>query len=301
MRIGYPCINRTIGCKADSTFRLKSYSDERLVKTVGENLDCLARILAYNRDSDILFFRISSELVPFASHPICRFDWGSFFRTQLKKIGDFTDECGMRITMHPDQFILLNSPDKDVYDRSVRELKYHCTVLHLMGLDRSCKVQIHVGGAYGDKKASMKRFVERFRKLEPFISERIAIENDDRLFSLKDCISVHERTGVPVVLDTLHHSLVNEGESLTSALHAAATCWTKEDGLPVVDFSIQDKNGRKGRHAETIDPAEFRRFLAETAGIDFDIMLEIKDKEKSATDAVRLTRTDPRFIRACAR
>ncbi|MGB5924349.1 MAG: UV DNA damage repair endonuclease UvsE, partial [Syntrophobacteria bacterium] len=124
MKIGYPCINRGIGCTANSTFRLASYSEERLIQKVENNLDCLFQILQYNVQNGFYFFRISSDLVPFASHPVCTFDWASHFRGQFRKVGEFIRKHDIRISMHPDQFVVINSLKDDVVERSVWELEY---------------------------------------------------------------------------------------------------------------------------------------------------------------------------------
>lgn len=89
MKIGYPCINRTISCQGNKTFRLKSYSEKRFIGTVSNNLDCLHKILAYNLDHQILFFRISSDIIPFASHPVLTVDWKKYFKDELEEIGSF--------------------------------------------------------------------------------------------------------------------------------------------------------------------------------------------------------------------
>jgi UV DNA damage endonuclease len=140
MKLGYPCINRGIGCTANSTFRLASYSEERLIQTVQNNLDCLTTILNYNVQQGFMFFRISSDVIPFASHPVCTFDWAAHFSPQLKNIGAFIRKHNIRISMHPDQFVLINALKEDVVERSVRELEYHCTLLDEMDLDSTAKM-----------------------------------------------------------------------------------------------------------------------------------------------------------------
>ncbi|KAB2835325.1 MAG: UV DNA damage repair endonuclease UvsE [Candidatus Brocadia sp.] len=287
MKIGYPCINRSIGCTANSTFRLASYSRENLISKVENNLSCLRKILEFNVRHGLLFFRISSDLVPFASHPICRFDWLNHFKTEFKEIGAFIRKNDLRISMHPDQFVLINAKESDIVKRSIKELEYHCDLLDALGLDKTARVQIHVGGVYGDKDKSMQRFIREYGKLGMKIKKRLVIENDDKLYSVKDCLAISNETGIPVLFDNFHHQCLNHGETNREALIIAKNTWKNSDGPLMVDYSSQKKGTRKGTHTEHITMRLFRQFLAETAGLDFDIMLEIKDKEKSALKVIK--------------
>ena len=296
MKIGYPCINTTIECRSSRTFRLKSYSEERLTKTVENNLRCLEKILLFNVSHHILFFRITSDLVPFASHPICKFDWQRHFKEEFKAIGGFTRSQHVRISMHPDQFTLINSLDDGVLENSVRELAYHAQVLDLMELDSTAKIQIHVGGVYGDKEKSTRRFIERFQKLDEIVKRRLVIENDDGRYSLRDCLKISAEVGIPVLFDVFHHEVNNFGETTSEAFRLFTKTWKEKDGLPMVDYSSQRKGEREGKHTETIDLERFRNFLEETKPFDFDIMLEIKDKEKSALKAIEVASQDNRWI-----
>ena len=286
MKIGYPCINRSIGCTSSRTFRLKSYSEEQLKILIKSNLDCLHRILLYNIDQNILFFRISSDIIPFASHPVCCFKWQKHFAGQFKVIGKLIKKHSIRISMHPDQFTLINSIDTNIFRRSVKELTYHAEILDLLNLDCSAKIQIHVGGAYGDKPKSIKRFIDRYNKLPKKVIRRLVIENDHRLFTVADCIQIHKQTKLPVLFDSFHHEINNEGESVSQGLKTCASTWSKKDGIPMVDYSSQAYKASKGSHTEHIDIAGFKLFLRTIKGIDCDIMLEIKDKERSALKAI---------------
>lgn len=298
MRIGYPCINLTIECKGDRTFRLRSYSEKRLKSTICNNLKCLHEMLMFNVSHDILFFRITSDLVPFASHPICKFNWQKYFEAKFREIGSLIKTHGIRISMHPDQFTLINSLEKRVFENSCKELTYHAEILDLMQLDESAKIQIHVGGVYGNRVESTKRFTRRFDTLESKTRKRLVIENDDLLYKLKDCIKISHQTGIPVLFDAFHHSVNNNGETVREAFAAFTSTWKAKDGPPMVDYSSRAKRGSWRKHAESIDIKHFRRFLHETKPSDFDIMLEIKDKEKSALKAISVASKDERFVRA---
>ena len=291
MRVGYPCINRGIGCSAGRTFRLNRYSDTLLREKVAENLDCLERIIDFNIRRNLMFFRISSDTIPFASHPVCRVDWAKECKGKLRRLGGKIRRAGMRISMHPDQFVVINALRRDVVRASVRELAYHARLLDAMELGQDARIQIHLGGLYGDRRGALERFVTEFARLPKAVRERLAVENDDRRFSLADCMSIHERSGTPVIVDNLHHQLLNRGETLRAAMKTAARTWTRVTGPPMVDYSCQMPGGRPGRHAETLDDDDFIRFLTETVNMDFDLMLEIKDKEISALRALKLARS----------
>ncbi len=288
MRIGYACLNRSVGCTANRTFRLAGYSDERLVETVGANLACLEKILGFNREHGLGYFRITSDLVPFASHPVCTIDWAARFRKEFAALGRFIRREGFRITMHPDQFTLINSPDRDIFRRSAAELDYHARVLDAMGLDLTARIQIHVGGVYGDRAAALDRFAGRLAELAPAVRRRLTVENDDGRFSLADCLCLHERTGLPVLFDVFHHEVLPSVGPTAAALRLAAATWAPEQGPLLVDYSSQEPGKRRGTHAATLDPRHFRAFLEAARGVDCDCMLEIKDKEKSALAALAL-------------
>jgi UV DNA damage endonuclease len=290
MRIGYPCINRTINCTASSTFRLKSYTESRVKQTVKNNLECLRRILQFNLEHKLFFFRISSDIVPFASHRINRFNWQQYFQEDFEEIGKFIVKNRMRISMHPDQFTLINSLKEEIFERSKNELKYHAEILDLLKLDTSAKIQIHVGGAYGDKKKSIERYVTRFNELDCSIVRRLVIENDEKLSDLNDCLEINAQIQIPILFDVFHHKL-NNSQNLTTAesFQLTAKTWNeKRDGVPMVDYSSQEPNGSPRQHSETIDIEDFDLLLKETEPFNFDIMLEIKDKEKSAIKAINL-------------
>ncbi len=298
MKIGYPCINNTLKCTANSTFRLASYSEENLKSKIKNNLDCLKKILEFNKENKIKFFRISSDLIPFASHEINKFDWQKHFKKEFQEIGGFIKENDFRISMHPDQFVLLNSPNKNIVERSVKELDYHCSVLDSMQLDNTAKVQIHIGGVYNNKPEAIQRFIETYNQLPEKIRKRLCIENDDRLFSLRDCLEVHEKTSIPIIFDFFHHECLANNESINEAVKMASATWKPKDGVLMTDYSSQEKGQRKGKHAETIDMKDFQEKINQAnqnKDLDFDVMLEIKNKEKSAIKAIKELKLKQKF------
>jgi UV DNA damage endonuclease len=160
-----------------------------------------------------------------------------------------------------------------------------------MGLDGTAKLQIHVGGLYGERELAMSRFAQVHATLPEAVKARVVVENDDRLFPLRDCLHLHELTGVPILFDNFHHECLNHGEPMHEALRLAAATWhPARDGVPMMDYSSQALGERKGKHTDDLVDDLFRGFLAELHGLDMDLMLEIKNKETSALRAVAILR-----------
>jgi UV DNA damage repair endonuclease len=132
----------------------------------------------------------------------------------------------------------------------------------------------------------MDRFIEQYKtKLNDSIRQRLVIENDDRLFSVKDCLYIHEHTRIPILFDNLHHACLNNGESMIEAMKQCFATWPNNQ-RPLIDYATQQTGKRVGAHADHIDENHFELFARETKDLQFDIMLEIKDKEQSAIIAV---------------
>ncbi|TFG00411.1 MAG: UV DNA damage repair endonuclease UvsE [Promethearchaeota archaeon] len=297
MRIGYPCINLSLECRSSRTFRLKNYSISRLKDTIKNNINCLQEILEYNKKYGFLFFRITSDLIPFASHKIMDFQWQEYFKDHFLKIGDYIKKNQIRITMHPGQYTVLNSINEGVFRRSLKEVEYHVEVLDLMKLDSTAKIQVHVGGKYGNKKESLNRFIERYSEYTEKIKKRLVIENDDKSYNLNDCMNIHNETGIPVIFDIYHHQCNNSGESMEIGFKKFTSTWKQKDGIPIVHYSSEHPTKGNPSHSEHIDLTDFNQFIQKTKDFDFDIMLEIKDKEKSALKALNVLKNDSRLVR----
>jgi UV DNA damage endonuclease len=162
MRIGYACLGVGIPGSDFKTCTIKNASEERLAEITTHNLDSLERLIKYNISMKIHLFRISSDLIPFASSPVNSLKWQEMFSEKFQKIGDLIKQNQIRVSMHPGQYTVLNSKSSEVVTRAVEELRYHKDVLNALKVDAENKIVLHIGGIYGDKKSAQKRFLENF-------------------------------------------------------------------------------------------------------------------------------------------
>ena len=282
IRIGYACINTTLP-SPNRTCRLENATPDRILELARENISNLERILHWNEDHQIRLFRISSEIIPFASHRVNTLAWWEILGPELRRVGNLVREYGMRVSMHPGQFTVLNSLKEQVVLNSIAELEYHARLLHALELDDSHKIILHLGGTYGDKVSSLERLAAHFARLSKSVARRLVWENDERSYTLADALMIANQTGSPVVFDVLHHSWNPSfpGESLRDLVDRAVLTWGAADGPPKLHYSDQWPGRPPGSHSASVDVKAFLTFYYQVQDLGVDIMLEVKDKEQS--------------------
>lgn len=291
MNLGYACINMTLGSQKPKITTNRSMVRktflERGLDYAGElgleNSRDLLQILKWNTENKIKLFRLSSEFFPWASEYKFE-DLPQFLRIQtlLSGAGHYAQSVGMRINSHPGPFNVLTSPKESVVQNTIVDLELHGKIFDLMGLEKSPynNINIHCNGVYGDKKSAMDRFILNFQRLSPSVQTRLTVENDDKesMYSVKDLMYIHEKTGIPIVFDYHHHQFCTGGLSEEEALKLAVSTWPK--GItPEVHYSeskaLHENNSKLKPQAHS----DYIKSLPNTYELDLDIMVESKAKE----------------------
>lgn len=296
MAIGYACLVVGVPDANFSRCTLKNATKEKLREITESNIKSLEKIIDYNIKMGIRLFRISSDIVPFGSHSINDLSWREEFDDELKRIGRKIKESGMRVSMHPGQYTVLNSQDEKVVQNAIKDLKYHADFLKSLGVDSTNKLVLHVGGVYGDKEKAIAAFIKNYERLEQSIKDRLVLENDDKNYSIEDVLNISKSTGAPVIFDNLHNMLNPSKINIPEAewIKICSETWKDSDGKQKIHYSQQRKDANAGAHSETIRINEFLEFYQnlKTHNIDkeIDIMLEVKDKNISAIKCINCTK-----------
>lgn len=285
MNIGYACL--TVGVEGTQlkTCRQSHADEEKLKEIILFNLNSLNKMLDYSIQNGIQLLRISSDIIPFGSHPVNTLKWWELFAGELKLLGKKAVEHQLRLSMHPGQYTVINSLHQDVVERSVKDLAYHTRFLDALGSDTSHKIILHIGGAYGNKQQALNRFSENYQKLDHAIKDRLVIENDDKIFNIHDVLEIGRQNDIPVVYDNLHN-LINPYDDRSDAdwIRLAGRTWKSKDGRQKIHYAQQEPGKNPGAHSQTIDLEAFLSFARKLSesGLEPDIMLEVKDKNLSA-------------------
>ena len=224
-----------------------------------ENADALLASLRYCAGHGIGCFRINSQILPIKTHPDSGYAIDDLpdseeIVNRFQACGQFAREHNLRTCFHPDQYVVLNSPRPDVVRKSIEELEYQAEVAEWVGAD---VINIHGGGAYGDKGSALDRFTAALDRLTDRVRSRLTVENDDKIFTPADLLPVCESTGIPLVYDVHHHRCHGDVLSIEEATRRALNTWDREPLLHISSPSRGWDGPKPERHHDHIDAADF--------------------------------------------
>jgi UV DNA damage endonuclease len=294
IRFGYACLNITLGPKQGGfrsmirkTFQSKGL--EHASSLTHENVETLCGIIQWNNNHGIKVYRMTSGIAPWASeYELSHLpDWSSI-RAGLELAGKLARDGGQRLSFHPGQFNCLTSPREHVVLNCIRDLRIHGEIMDVMGMPNTpeSKINIHLGGAFGQKEESMDRWCRNFERVPDSVKSRLTVENDDKAncYSVVDLHKVSQRVGVPIVLDYHHHKFCDGGLTERDALHLAASTWP--EGIRPCTHYSESAALREGRDVSAVAHSNFVDGPVDSHGLEIDCVVEAKAKELAVIQLV---------------
>jgi UV DNA damage endonuclease len=241
------------------------------------NARSLLEALQFCRRNGINAFRINSQILPNKTHPqhgyaIEALPQSNEIIDAFKKCKTYCRRHNLRTSFHPDQFILLSSPKPEVTSRSIADLRYQAEVAEWVGAD---VINIHAGGAYGDKKEALTRLAEQIRNLPQNVRRRLTLENDDRLYTPSDLLPVCKKLKIPLVYDLHHHRCLPDGRNVEDTTRQALETWNREPLFHISSPLKSWQDGNPRNHHDYIHPEDFPE-----CWLNLDITVEVEAKAK---------------------
>lgn len=272
------------------TLTFKRYSSlnqeqrlEKLLEVTKMNIENTRRILYYNTAHQIEVHRLSSSIVPLATHPDVEWDFVTPFIQEWHELGNWIKQHQIRISFHPNQFTLFTSPKKEITTNAVKDMAFHYKMLEAMGVEDCSYINIHVGGAYGDKEAATARFHENLKQLPPKIKAHMTLENDDKTYTALETLHICQKERIPLVFD-YHHHVANLCEvPLTDMLSDIFFTWRDVDLVPKIHVSSPRSETEFRSHADFVSLDFIMPLLTalHEIGQDVDFMIEAKLKDQA--------------------
>lgn len=304
IRLGYVSLSKALDITTSSTitytnFKKENEPYEKLDAIIKNNLENLEKTLYYNIKNNIHFYRLTSKLIPLATHNEVHFDYITPFQRYYKKIAKIIKEHNLRIDTHPDQFAVLNSINASIVKNTFEILEYHYKILDALEIENKI-ILLHIGGSNFGKEKSISRFINNFNKLPNYLKQCIAIENDDKTFTTTDVLKIAKKLNIPMVLD-YHHFICNHDQiKIEEQIKEIFSTWKYQ--IPKVHFSSPKSKLKKEfrSHHDYIDVDAFISFIEKIKFInqDFDIMIEAKAKDDALFRLIRSLKykTNYKFI-----
>lgn len=289
IRLGYACISKTLDITSSHTITYTNYEktrnkEEKLIEITNKNLNNLEEILKYNIKNNIHFYRMSSKIIPLATHPNIKLNLLNIFKEKLEHIGNIIKENNLRVDIHLDEYCVLNSTNPNIVSSTINIIKFYKNMLKTMNIESY--MILHIGSsAFGIEK-SITRFINNFKKLDEESKNMIILENDDKVFKIEDVLKICKTLNIPMVLD-YHHYKCNKIESLEQHIKEIINTWKGK--TPKMHISSKKNNKEFRSHHDYIDINDFIELtnILKTQNKNMDIMIEAKQKDMALFKLIR--------------
>ncbi|WP_445488917.1 UV DNA damage repair endonuclease UvsE [Niallia sp. 03133] len=261
---------------------------EKLKEVTEANLNHTIRTLHYNIGHEIELYRMSSSIVPLATHPEVIWDFISPFKKKFSEIGHLVKKHQLRVSFHPNQFTLFTSPREEVTKNAVIDMEYHYKMLEAMGIEEKSVINIHIGGSYGDKEQTLLRFYDNLSMLPQKIKKIMTLENDDKTYNTEETLAVCQNEQIPLVFDYHHHMANLSSTPLEEMLPAIFETWKNRGMKPKIHLSSPKSEKAYRSHADMVE-AEYVKPLFDMLRplqTDIDFMIEAKKKDQACLQLV---------------
>lgn len=294
IRLGYVAISKSLDNITSShslsyTNYVKYNKDvNKIYEKIEQNLIDLEKIINYNIKNNIHFYRLTSKLIPLATYKNIEFNYIDNFKNYYNRLSKKINESNIRIDLHPDQFTVLNSTKKEVIENTFNILEHQYKILELLNIKNKIII-LHTGSNVFGKEQSIKRFINNFNKLPLHIRECLALENDDKIFNIKDVLSICKEINIPFVLDYHHHICNGKDIKIEDYYEDIFSTWKSIN--PKIHFSSPKNKTKKDirSHHDYIDTDSFIEFIESIKHLnyDIDIMIEAKEKDEAMFRLIR--------------
>lgn len=294
VHLGLCCINTELRAKdifCSRTCTRDRYTKEKCLDLSKKNFLDLKPILEWSFHNDINVFRISSDLIPHYTDPeIEESEKISLddIDDVLKQAGRWCNQYRQRITMHPGQYNQIGTKTRSVFEKTIEDLTMHADILDRMGIGKDGVLTIHGGGTYGDKEATMRRWVEQFDELPRNVKDRLVLENCEKGYSVEDCLLISEQVNIPVVMDSHHYVCYDHfhpketQKSADELIPRVVDTWKRRDITMLCHISEQRPDAPVGAHSDYIETIpDYFLTVPEKFNIPIHIEVEAKMKEKA--------------------
>ena len=290
VRLGYACISKTLDITTSKTYTYTKYKEtkdnKKLEEIIEQNLHNLIETLKYNIKNNIHFYRLSSNIIPLATHKEVNINYLDKYKKYYKTISNLINKNNLRVDLHASPYCILNSTKKEVIENTMASLKYYYNLLNIMNIKNKLVI-LHIGSNEFGKKNSLTRFINNFKLLPKHIQDIIAIENDDKTFTIDDCLSIREKINIKIVLDYHHFLCNNTNNNIEDYLKEIFNTW--ENITPKIHFSSPKNKKEYRAHNDYIEVESFIKFIdiCQKYNKDIDIMLEAKEKDEALFRLIR--------------